>query len=89
MSSEVNLVRRRAAIGSSLFFALGPGLVAGVVPWLLTRWQARRPVPGGVPVRAAGVVLIGGGALVLATAFARFVVEGLGPRLQWHHLGTW
>ena len=28
-----------AAAGSSLFFALAPGVVAGVVPWWLTGWE--------------------------------------------------
>ena len=37
---------RRAALGSVLFFVLAPGATAGLVPWLLTRWQ----MPGDVPV---------------------------------------
>jgi len=28
--------RRRAAVGSALFMAVGPGTVAGLVPYLLT-----------------------------------------------------
>jgi hypothetical protein len=54
--------RRRAAIGSALFMAVGPGTVAGLVPFLLTRWRAQRPLPGGMPARAAGAVLVGVGA---------------------------
>lgn len=69
--------KKWAALGTSAFFAVGPGVVAGVIPWLLTHWQLR-PVPGGLPVRAAGGVLVAAGAAVLAHSFARFVVEGLG-----------
>jgi Phospholipid methyltransferase len=37
------------------------GTVAGLVPLLLTRWRAQRPLPGGVPTRAVGAVLVGVG----------------------------
>jgi protein-S-isoprenylcysteine O-methyltransferase Ste14 len=67
-----------AAIVTSTFFAVGPCVVAGVIPWRLTHWKVRRPVPGGVPVRVAGALLLCGGALEVAHAFVRFVVEGLG-----------
>jgi protein-S-isoprenylcysteine O-methyltransferase Ste14 len=70
--------RRRAAMGSALFMAVGPGVVTGVVPWLLTRWRARRPVPGGAPARATGAVLVGAGAAALTHAFTRFAREGVG-----------
>jgi protein-S-isoprenylcysteine O-methyltransferase Ste14 len=69
---------RRAAIGSALFLVAGPGTVAGLVPFLLTRWRARHPLPGGAPARAAGVVLVGAGVTVLTSAFTRFVRDGLG-----------
>jgi protein-S-isoprenylcysteine O-methyltransferase Ste14 len=58
-----------------VFFALAPGLVAGVVPWLLTRWQAHA-VP--LLLRIFGAALLVAGAVVLVHAFVRFVVEGLG-----------
>lgn len=66
-----------AAIGSTAFFAVAPGVVAGVVPWALTGWEAgasRWPWP----VRAAGAVLLAGCAVVLVQAFVRFVREGGG-----------
>jgi protein-S-isoprenylcysteine O-methyltransferase Ste14 len=77
--SETDLAirRRRAAIGSALFMAVGPGTVAGLVPYLLTGWRPRRPVPG-ILVRAAGSVLIGAGGTMITSAFVRFVREGLG-----------
>jgi len=62
---------------STVFFALAPGVVAGLVPWWLTGWQVREP-PYSVPLRLAGVILLVAGAAVLVQAFARFVVEGAG-----------
>jgi hypothetical protein len=44
MSVDEEAALRRVAIGSALFMAAGPGVVTGLVPWLLTRWEARRPV---------------------------------------------
>ncbi len=32
--------RRTAAAGSALFLVLAPGVVAGLVPWLLTGWES-------------------------------------------------
>jgi len=58
--------------------AIGPGVVAGVIPWRLTHWQVPYPAPGGPGARAVGLVLIGGGAAVLVHSFVRFVVEGVG-----------
>ena len=70
--------KRRAALVTSAFLAIGPGVVAGVIPWRLTHWQVPYPAPGGPGARAVGLVLIGGGAAVLVHSFARFVVEGVG-----------
>lgn len=69
--------RSAAAAGSSLFFALAPGVVAGVLPWWLTRWQSGSMLPWPA-VRAVGWVLVAAGGAVLVHAFARFVVEGAG-----------
>ena len=68
--------RSVAAAGSSLFFVLAPGVVAGVVPWLLTGWRVDRTYAW--PWRALGVVLVVAGAAALVHAFARFVIEGAG-----------
>ena len=70
--------RLTAAAGSTLFFAIAPGVVAGAVPWWLTRWQVRGPLAHWAPVRVAGLILLAVGAIVLVQAFARFVAEGLG-----------
>lgn len=61
-----------------MWFVLAPGIVAGLVPWLITRW---RPGDIGVwwlPMQVLGGVLIVAGVTVLVHAFARFVSEGRG-----------
>lgn len=70
------MTRARAVIGSALFLVVAPGIVTGLVPWIITGWQqgAHRP---------AALVLIGAivtavGCLVLLTAFGRFALEGRG-----------
>jgi protein-S-isoprenylcysteine O-methyltransferase Ste14 len=54
---------------------LAPGVVAGLIPYLLTGWQMETAP---LTVRIAGGALIALGATFLLHAFARFVVEGLG-----------
>ena len=66
---------KRAAAGSALFFALAPGIMAGLIPWLLTGWETGDAWP---PLQVLGAVLVLAGGGVLVHAFARFVVEGLG-----------
>lgn len=65
----------RAALGSVVFLFVAPGVMAGVVPWLLTGWDSTDP-PALLVV--AGAILVVAGAAVLLHAFARFVVEGRG-----------
>jgi len=61
-----------------VFLALAPGVVAGLVPWLLTGWRVREPLPHWMPVRVGGLILIAAGVAVVLHAFVRFVVEGVG-----------
>ena len=58
--------RLTAAVGSVLFFAVAPGVVAGLVPWWLTRWQVRGALAHWAPVRVGGLILLILGAIVLA-----------------------
>ena len=67
--------RLRAAAGTSVFLLIAPGVVAGLVPWLLTGWQSSGPPAW---VAAIGWALIALGTAVLLEAFARFVLEGVG-----------
>ena len=71
--------RTAAALGTSMFFALAPGTVAGLIPWWLTGWHLRHvEVAAWIPVRVLGGILIAAGLPVLVAAFVRFVREGFG-----------
>ncbi len=68
--------RRRAAVGSVLFTLGMPGVVAGVVPYLITTgWLSSGPP---LALQVAGGVLLALGLAVLAHTVVRFVVEGVG-----------
>jgi protein-S-isoprenylcysteine O-methyltransferase Ste14 len=67
-----------ALTGSSLFFAVAPGVVAGVVPWALTRWESGYGSAWWLPVQVVGAVVTAVCTVLLLQAFARFVREGLG-----------
>jgi protein-S-isoprenylcysteine O-methyltransferase Ste14 len=69
-------VRRiRAAAGTLLFLVLAPGVVAGLVPWLLTGWRSAGPP---LWLQIIGWIAVAAGAAVVLEAFGRFVVEGIG-----------
>jgi protein-S-isoprenylcysteine O-methyltransferase Ste14 len=70
--------KARAAVGSLVFLVLTPGVVAGLVPWWLTGWRVREPLPYWLPLRVGGSILLAVGVAALLHAFWRFVVEGLG-----------
>jgi protein-S-isoprenylcysteine O-methyltransferase Ste14 len=71
--------RLAAGIGSAVFFVVAPGVVAGLVPWLITGWQVRGPMsPFAITRMMAGGVLLVAGVVVLVRAFARFATEGRG-----------
>jgi protein-S-isoprenylcysteine O-methyltransferase Ste14 len=67
--------RLQAALGSALFLVVAPGVVAGLVPWLLTAWESTEPP---LVLVVLGAALIVAGAAVLLSAFGRFVLEGRG-----------
>lgn len=70
------MTRLRAVLGSAAFILIGgPTIVAGLVPWLLTRWEADDPP---LALRIVGAALLAvGGALVIETT-ARFALQGRG-----------
>jgi protein-S-isoprenylcysteine O-methyltransferase Ste14 len=70
--------RVKAALGSLAFLVLAPGIVAGLIPWLITGWSPLPPSDGLGAVRWTGIVLIAAGLIVVVEAFARFALEGLG-----------
>jgi protein-S-isoprenylcysteine O-methyltransferase Ste14 len=70
--------RSPAVVGSVVFFLIGPGLEAGVGPWLVTRpglWHTHGWPPA---LRVLGAALIAAGLAVLVGVFARFMTEGAG-----------
>ena len=67
-----------AALGSVAFLLIAPGVVAGLIPWWITRWEVEEPLPFWGPLRVVGAALIAVGVLALLDSFRRFVVEGLG-----------
>jgi protein-S-isoprenylcysteine O-methyltransferase Ste14 len=69
---------RTAVLGSAAFFVIAPGTVAGLVPWLLTRWRVEPPVPFWLPFQVLGALILVAALAVLVSAFARFAVEGFG-----------
>lgn len=81
--------RASAIVGSLVFLLLAPGLVAGVVPWWITRWQFHRDFPGLQPLRIFGAILVLCGVPLLLDSFARFAIQGLGtpaPVMPTKHL---
>lgn len=64
-----------AFAGSAIFFAVAPGVVAGLVPYWLSGW---RMLPVWWPARVLGAALAAAGVAVLLHAFWRFVSEGRG-----------
>jgi protein-S-isoprenylcysteine O-methyltransferase Ste14 len=66
-----------AILSSAIFLAAAPGIVAGLVPWLIAG-RGTVTTNLGAPVRSLGILLIAAGALVLIDAFLRFALQGLG-----------
>ena len=67
-----------AVLGSAIFFVIGPGAVAGLVPWWISRWRFETPAVGWLPLRVVGGLLAVAGALALLDSFVRFAIQGLG-----------
>jgi protein-S-isoprenylcysteine O-methyltransferase Ste14 len=65
--------RSRAAIVSAVFFIVAPGTVAGLIPWLITGWEFREPLPYWIVARVSGGLLIALGLVPLLHAFVEFV----------------
>ncbi|WP_405865306.1 MULTISPECIES: methyltransferase family protein [unclassified Streptomyces] len=67
--------KEAAALGSTLFLLVAPGTVVVLLPWWLTGWRSGDWWP---LLRALGLIPLTVGAVVLLSAYVRFVVEGLG-----------
>lgn len=73
--------RLRASTGALGFVFLGgPTIVAGLVPWLLTRWHADdQPLA----LRILGVLLLVLGAALVLETTTRFALQGRGTPAPW------
>jgi protein-S-isoprenylcysteine O-methyltransferase Ste14 len=69
------MAKTRAAIGSLVFLVVVPGVVAGLIPGVLTGWHLNRYL---MPAQLGGFVVAAAGVAVLLGAFAQFVLEGGG-----------
>ena len=70
--------RVSAVLGSALFFLVAPCVLAGLIPWSMTRWEFRPAFFGLEGARSVGVLLILVGLPGLVDSFARFALQGLG-----------
>ena len=64
----------RTAWGSALFFLVAPAVVAGAVPWVITRYAGLVEAP----VAVLGLVVVALGLVALVACFVQFVREGRG-----------
>src|SRR5262245_53863965 len=67
-----------AILGSALFFVVAPSVLAGLIPWWMTRWEFLPPFFDLQATRAVGFLLIVAGVPGLVDSFARFALQGLG-----------
>jgi hypothetical protein len=75
---EIMTRRMLAVLGSALFLIIAPGIVAGLVPWWISKWNVQAPFFGFAPTRALGALLVVVSVLVLLESFARFALQGVG-----------
>ncbi len=73
-----------AATATIVFFILAPGIVAGLVPWLITDWALPTVSPyfAGFQI-GLGAVIIAGSLFLLIDSFTRLVTEGNGTPMPW------
>lgn len=72
------------ALASALFFILAPGIVAGLIPYLIAGWAPPDATPYVIGLLVGiGGLIIGGGLLLLMDSFMRFVNEGNGTPMPW------
>ena len=67
-----------AVLGSTLFFAVAPSVLAGFIPWSITQWAFQPPFFDLQTMRGVGMLLIVAGLPGLIDSFARFALQGLG-----------
>src|SRR5262249_34629368 len=78
--SKKGIVKRRilAVLGSALFLLIAPGIVAGLVPWGVSRGKIQPPFFCFCPFLVFWVLLIAPCVFVLVWSLSRFGLLGLG-----------
>ena len=74
----VSMRRAAAVIGTAIFFVFVPCVLAGVVPWWISRWEFQLSFLGVELTRFVGAALILAGVAGLVDSFVRFALQGLG-----------
>jgi protein-S-isoprenylcysteine O-methyltransferase Ste14 len=64
-------------LSSLIHYIAAPGLVVGLIPWLLTDWQMGSPT-WSTALRVLGSLMVAVGVTVVTAEFVRFVREGEG-----------
>ena len=67
-----------AVLGSFVFFWVAPGTIAGLVPYLLSRWRIQPPLLGVPAGRIVGGIVLAIGVAGLVECFGRFALKGHG-----------
>jgi protein-S-isoprenylcysteine O-methyltransferase Ste14 len=73
-----SVTRRLPLLGSCAFFLAGPGLEAGLGPWVVAQAAGGSDSTPALVLRVAGVTLMAAGLAVILDAFTRFVSDGRG-----------
>jgi protein-S-isoprenylcysteine O-methyltransferase Ste14 len=68
----VDRVRVRAWVGTVVFLVLTPGVVAGLIPWVITGWRIPWTGAWVWPLAIVAAIVILSGVTVLLDAFIRF-----------------
>ena len=63
-----------AGLGSALFLIIAPGIVAGFIPWWISKWNIQAPFLGFAPLPALGALL-----LVVSVICAFCIARGRHP----------
>src|SRR5258708_34999687 len=66
-----------AVIGTAIFVVFVPCVLAGVVPWWISRWEIRLSFLGVELTRFVGPALILASVAGLVDSFVRFALQGL------------
>lgn len=78
MESVDRKSRGLAVIGTTIFFFVAPGTVAGFIPWWIGKGRFHPSFFGVTAIRAIGVILITASLVILLEAFVRFALKGIG-----------